>query len=187
MATSTLPVGMIFAERYKILGLLGQGGMGHVYRAEHLTLRTHVALKVVRAAFVGERELRFGREAATLAKLDHRGIVRILDYGRTGKYLFIAMDLVVGTSLAGLLADGGPLAIERASRIGREILAALGHAHDHGVLHRDVKPENVMIGPGDKVVVIDFGLARALGDAPLTQNGMCYGSPSYLAPERLLG
>lgn len=177
---------MIFAERYKLLALIGQGGMGQVYRAEHLALRRHVALKIIKAAFVGEREQRFAREAATLARLDHRGIVRILDYGRAGKHLFIAMELVEGRSLAQVLIEEGALASTRAIRYARGVLDALAHAHANGVLHRDIKPANVMIGNDGRVVVIDFGLARALDDAALTARGQCYGSPSYLAPERFL-
>lgn len=177
---------MLFADRYRIDGLLGEGGMGQVFRAKQLALNRDVALKIIKAAFVGEREVRFSREAQLLSRLDHRGCVRIVDYGRSGKYLFIAMELVEGKSLRQAI-DEGPLEPARVAHIGREILSALAHAHAHGILHRDIKPENVMLGPEGRVVVIDFGLARALDHAPLTANGMCYGSPSYLAPERLLG
>ncbi len=190
---STLPAGLVFADRYKIIELIGRGGMGEVYRAFHVELRKQVALKVFRSAATRlpsdlQIAQRFEREAHTLAKLDHRGCVRILDHGRLGRYQYLAMDLVEGRDLATILRDDGPLSPERATRIARDILAALAHAHEQGVLHRDLKPANVMVADADgRVVVIDFGLARQEDDAALTARGTCFGSPSYLAPERLAG
>lgn len=176
--------GTVLAGRYEIVGLLGRGGMGKVYRARHLTLRKELAVKVM-AAGPADFEARFEREARAIARLDHPNCVRVYDYGKSADVHYIAMDLVTGDTLATMLR-GGALPLVRALHIARGLLAALAHAHAHGVLHRDVKPENVVLA-GARPVLIDFGLA-ALEDHPsLTGAGMCVGSPSYIAPERLLG
>jgi serine/threonine-protein kinase len=181
-----------FAGRYKILSLVGRGGMGHVYRAEHLGLGKEVALKIlapVSGAAAADFPERFAREARAIGRLDHPGCVRIFDYGqeKDGSQ-YIAMELIDGPTLGGALAQG-VFSVARALHVARAILSALAHAHAHGVVHRDIKPENVMfaVGSGFRVVLIDFGLA-SLRDAPaLTGKGMAVGSPSYIAPERLLG
>jgi serine/threonine protein kinase len=181
--------GTIFADRYKILSLLGRGGMGEVYRAEHLALRKDVALKVLKAKATENSEARFEREARAIARLEHPSCVRILDYGTWYRSRYIAMELVDGPTLATAMRTDGQFSTARAVNVARNVLAALVHAHGKGVLHRDVKPENVMlVSQGvPRTVLIDFGLA-ALGDeGPLTASGMCMGSPSYIAPERLLG
>jgi serine/threonine-protein kinase len=180
-----LSIGARFASRYQIVDRLGQGGMGDVYRARHLGLQKDVALKVLGAEPGGASELRFEREARTTARLDHPGCVRILDYGTAEGRQFIAMELIEGTTLAAVLRDAGALSSERALRIARGILSALAHAHGRGVVHRDVKPENVMVTPAGRCVVIDFGLARLGDEARLTATGTCLGSPHYVAPERL--
>lgn len=183
----TIAPNVVVGGRYLVQGVLGRGGMGTVYRAQHLTLHRPIALKVVEVA-TDELALRFEREARAIARLDHPGCVRVIDYGSAGPgERFLAMELIEGTTLSPLIA-GGPLPIARALHITRRVLAALAHAHAHGVVHRDVKPDNIMLADeGGRVVLIDFGLA-ALADAPaLTREGMCLGSPSYVAPERLLG
>jgi eukaryotic-like serine/threonine-protein kinase len=158
--------------------------MGEVYRAKHRALDKEIALKLLEA---GSRdfEVRFEREAKAAARLDHTHCVRVIDYGRTERHHFIAMDLLVGETLATALASG-PFSIVRALHITRGLLGALDHAHTHGVLHRDVKPENVILA-GGRPVLIDFGLATLAGQTRVTANGMCMGSPSYVAPERLIG
>ncbi|MGE0869662.1 MAG: serine/threonine-protein kinase [Kofleriaceae bacterium] len=184
-----LSIGTTFADRYQILALLGRGGMGEVYRAEHLALGNQVALKILGPELEGAREERFEREARTTARLNHPGCVRVLDYGRAEQLQFIAMELVDGQNLATVLRDEGPFSTARAARVGKSLLAALAHAHENGVLHRDVKPANVMLVTtgAPRCVLIDFGLARLRDDGPLTAVGTCMGSPSYLSPERLLG
>lgn len=180
----------IVAGRYQIRSLLGQGGMGKVYRAHHLALHRDVALKIIGGDVIGNLEARFEREARAAGRLDHPGCVRIFDYGRTPDHAqYIAMELVEGATLARVLATEGRLSTRRAVRVARAVLGALVHAHGRGVLHRDVKPENIMLvdGPVPRCVLIDFGLADLLDDKRLTVAGLCFGSPSYLAPERLLG
>jgi serine/threonine-protein kinase len=186
----------VFAGRYEILGALGAGGMGSVYRARHIALRKDVALKVMNVALsagdehgvTDDTSARFEREARAIAKLDHRGIVRIQDYGRTRRHQFIAMELLDGITLAQAIHRDGPFSPGRAVMLTRQMLSALAHAHDRGVLHRDLKPENVMlVGARERAVLIDFGLAHVVDEAALTAKGFCVGSPSYLAPERLEG
>jgi serine/threonine protein kinase len=154
--------GTVLAGRYEIIALLGRGGMGRVYRARHLTLQKELAIKVL-AAGPADFEARFEREARAIARLDHPNCVRVLDYGKSAEHHYIAMDLVAGQTLATALRDG-PLPLVRALHIARGLLSALAHAHAHGVLHRDVKPENVVLA-GARPVLIDFGLA-ALEDHP---------------------
>jgi serine/threonine-protein kinase len=172
---------MAVAGRYEILGALGRGGMARVYRARDCLLRREVALKVLGGKADDALAARFEREARAIARLDHPSCVRILDCGQR----FITMELVAGVTLAQVIANG-QLPEDRAIRITRGVLAALAHAHARGVLHRDVKPANVMLA-GGRVVVIDFGLACLDNDASVTVVGTCVGSPSYVAPERMLG
>jgi eukaryotic-like serine/threonine-protein kinase len=197
----TLEVGTIFADRYEILAQAGRGGMGFVYRARHLGLAKDVALKILAANQTGDYEERFAREARAVARLDHPGCVRVLDYGRAegshgraeGSHgradgsQYIAMELLDGETL-GTALEAGRFTTTRALDITRQLLLALAHAHAQRVIHRDVKPQNIMlVGGGKRAVLIDFGLASLSDELPLTGVGMCIGSPSYLAPERLLG
>jgi eukaryotic-like serine/threonine-protein kinase len=183
----TLEVGMIFADRYEILAQAGRGGMGYVYRARHLGLAKDVALKILGTDRTGDFEVRFGREARAVARLDHPGCVRVLDHGHADGSQYIAMELLDGETL-GAAIKASRFTTTRALDVTRQLLHALAHAHGNGVIHRDVKPENIMLARGGKrAVLIDFGLAALADELPLTGVGMCIGSPSYLAPERLLG
>jgi serine/threonine-protein kinase len=182
--------GTLVADRYQIVAPLGRGGMGHVYRARHVGLHKDVALKVIGASKVNKSAARFEREAQAIARLDHPGCVRVLDHGRTADGAqYLAMELVEGPTLAAALKADGPLSPARAVGVARSMLAALAHAHGRGVLHRDLKPENVILAAGaaPRPVLIDFGLASLRDAGPLTADGMCLGSPSYIAPERLIG
>jgi serine/threonine-protein kinase len=190
---TTLPPGSIFAMRYRVLAPLGSGGMGRVYRAEHVALGRSVAIKVLDPDAPGVPDpdgKRFEREARALARLDHPSVVRVLDHGRTvDRLAYLVMELLDGPSLAAHAARARP-GVAEAVRIATDVLDGLAHAHRAGVLHRDVKPENVVLAWRDgrpRAVLVDFGLAR-LADAPaLTATGVCVGSPAYLAPERVLG
>jgi serine/threonine protein kinase len=187
----TLEAGTLFADRYEILAPAGRGGMGYVYRARHLGLAKDVALKVLGGDRTGDFEVRFAREARAVARLEHPGCVRVLDHGRDDHGAqYIAMELLDGETLKAAL-EAGRFTTARALDIARQLLLALAHAHEQGVIHRDIKPENIMLAPhrhgGTRAVLIDFGLAALRDELPLTAAGMCLGSPSYLAPERLLG
>lgn len=186
---SPLRPNTVVDRRYRVVELLGSGGMGQVYRARHDGLGRDVALKVIHARGLSDANaMRLEREARAIARLDHPGCVRVLDYGRTYGRHFLAMELIDGRPLSWVLNARGALPASEVVDIARQVLAALSHAHAQGVLHRDIKPGNVMIEAlTGRVVVIDFGLAHVRDEAGLTAHGTCPGTPSYLAPERLLG
>ena len=186
-----LPAGTIVDSRYRVLGRIGAGGMATVYRARHLGMQRDVALKVLDTVSApGNLKERFEREARAIARLDHPGCVRVFDYGKSLGRQYLAMELLDGPTLAHELDVTRRLSPVLAVQLARQILDALAHAHANGILHRDVKPSNVMFarrGAGRRLVLIDFGLARLSDEAPLTAAGICAGSPSYIAPERLAG
>ncbi|OKI49280.1 serine/threonine-protein kinase [Micromonospora sp. CB01531] len=177
------------AGRYQLVELLGQGGMGRVWRAYDEVLHREVALKelLLPDAVTGtERKAartRALREARTAAQLDHRNIVRVHDVVLGGEDPWVVMELVRSRSLAGLLREEGPIDPHRAGSIGLDVLAAIMAAHQAGVLHRDIKPANVLLAEDGRAVLTDFGLAIGEGDPRITQSGLIMGSPSYLAPE----
>jgi serine/threonine protein kinase len=187
-----LPTSLI-GLRYAVSGVLGRGGMATVYRARHLGLDREVALKILDpdAGSAARGRIRFEREARNAARLDHPGCVRVLDYGACADgSRYLAMDCIDGPTLRAEITARPRSRLDTAAWIGAELCDALAHAHGAGVIHRDVKPENVMFAPtgaGWRVVLIDFGLSRLAGDAAVTAVGACIGSPSYLAPERALG
>jgi len=199
-------VGRLIADRYRVLAPLGRGGMGAVYRVEHVMLKKELALKFLHPELgrLDEVARRFEREAEAAARLDHPNIVNVTDFGRTADgMLFLVMELLQGQSLTTLIrpdGDGRPLPVDRALHIERQILRALEHAHASGIVHRDLKPDNVMIiardGERDIVKLLDFGIAKMTApDEPngtpsgqaLTQAGVVFGTPEYLSPEQAMG
>ncbi|GEM_PF-2543838 len=174
--------------KYELVSPLGQGGMGVVWRARHTELGRDVAIKVMLAGEHASEEMlqRFRREARLAAKLQDPGIVHVFDYGNEGRLHYFVMELVEGQSLKELLAKG-PLPVDRAVRIATEAARALAAAHEAGVVHRDVKPGNLLIDTKGRVRVADFGLAKDLSDASLTTTGTVFGTPSYMAPEQAAG
>ncbi|WP_084337149.1 WD40 repeat domain-containing serine/threonine protein kinase [Actinomadura oligospora] len=185
--------GEVLAGRYRILGLIGRGGMGTVWRAHDAELDREVAVKELRLPEgvddEGRREwyARTAREARAAARLHHPGIVtvhdRVLDPdGRP----WIIMELVRGRSLADLVRAEGPLPARRVAAIGGQMLDALSAAHAHGIVHRDVKPANVLLS-GDRAVLTDFGIAALAGDVDVTRTGAMLGTPGYMAPEQIRG
>ncbi|MCW1093131.1 serine/threonine protein kinase [Streptomyces sp. RS2] len=183
----------VIAGRYRLLSPLGEGGMGTVWRARDEVLRREVAVKEVRAPAglpqtdVGRMYARLEREAWAAARITHPNVVTVYDVATDGGRPWIVMELVRGLSLADLLDAEGPLEPGRAALIGAEVLAALRAAHAAGVLHRDVKPANVLLANDGRVVLTDFGIARVEGSEALTMTGEVVGSPEFLAPERALG
>jgi hypothetical protein len=182
----------LIAERYRLVGQIGQGGMGRVWAARDELLARDVAVKeLVPAAGLTEPELRALRErtireARAIAMLDHPNVVRIFDVVFDRGEPWIVMELVPSRSLFDTVRDDGPMAPDRVARVGLGVLAALRAAHRAGLLHRDVKPGNVLLAHDGRVVLTDFGLATAAGDAGMTSTGIVLGSPQYLAPERAL-
>jgi len=190
-------IGAVVGERYRIVSRIGVGGMGAVYRAEHTMMRRDLAIKVLLSELGGREEFarRFEREAESASRLAHPNIITVTDFGRTPDgALFLAMEFLAGDSLTSLI-DQGPLPRERALAIVRQILRALDHAHAAGVVHRDLKPDNIMLverdGQRDVVKILDFGIAKvtepASGQEVLTQAGVIFGTPEYLSPEQAVG
>jgi serine/threonine-protein kinase len=176
--------------RYEILSPLGEGGMGSVYKALDPMIGRTVAVKTLTAG-LGEEELaefkgRFFREARSAGRISHPNVVTIYDVGEADGTPFIAMEYVEGRTLRAALDAEGALAPERAARIAAQVAAGLAAAHKLAIVHRDVKPANIMIAPGAPVKLMDFGIAK-LPDSMKTQTGMILGSPTYVAPEQVVG
>ena len=192
----TLQPGALLDGRYRILGLLGTGGMGSVYRAEHEAIGREVAVKVLHpehCASSAERE-RFRREARVAVRLRSPHVVETLDFGEDpdGR-LFLVMELLQGEPVRTVLAREGQLAPERVVRLLRQLLAGLEAAHAAGIVHRDLKPENLWLdgsGASERLRLLDFGIAKWTGPASgsaQTQAGLVVGTPEYLAPEQAVG
>ena len=180
----------LLAGRYVLERLLGRGGMAMVYAGRDRRLDRQVAVKVVPVAVtepVGRA--RFVREARSAAGLCHPNAVAVFDAGEADGYLYIVMELVEGRSLANVLAEAEPLEPSQATAIAASVLAALGQAHAAGIVHRDVKPSNIMVSYGGTVKLLDFGIARRLDDlaGEVTAAGEIVGTPTYLAPEQIEG
>ncbi len=184
-----LAKGAMLAGRYRVEELVGVGGMGMVYRVHDQQLDLEVALKVLRPEYSSEAQIveRFRRELVLARQVSHRNVVRIHDIGADGELQFLTMDFVPGRSLRQLLADEGPLAPPRVVALGRELAQALESAHLEGVVHRDLKPSNIMIDDSGRAYITDFGVARSLTEAGMTQTGAVIGTPDYLSPEQARG
>lgn len=199
-------VGRVLAQKMQLQALLGEGAMGKVYRAHHTGLDKTVAIKVLHPEAVASPTiaLRFQSEAQTASRLDHPNSLRVLDFGVDGddRLLYIAMEFLEGRTFRDVLAEEGRVGPPRMAWIVGQVCSALAAAHDQGVIHRDVKPENIMLsqrrgdrGPiEDFVKVCDFGLAKVLdapadpsGRGPLTQHGTVLGTPAYMSPEQAKG
>jgi serine/threonine protein kinase len=179
----------LLGDRYRLGERIAGGGMGSVYRAVDGNLGREVAVKVLRRELADDPTFleRFRREARAAAALSHPGVAGVYDYGELGGSAFIVMELVEGETLAERIAAGGPLPWPEVFAIGEQVARALAAAHAHGLVHRDVKPANVLLGPGGRAKVADFGIAKAASSATLTRTGMVLGSANYVAPEQAKG
>ncbi|WP_242903355.1 serine/threonine-protein kinase [Actinomadura terrae] len=185
--------GRLLAGRYRLLSVVGSGGMGTVWRARDETLARDVAVKevVLHASLSAEdrenRHRRTLREARASARLNHPGVVTVHDVVDEDDRPWIVMELVRARSLQDVIDEDGPLPPGRVAAIGRQVIGALRAAHAIGILHRDVKPANVLVTEDDRAVLTDFGIAQMAGDATLTNTGLIMGSPAYMPPERVNG
>lgn len=177
------------AGRYEVVRRVGVGGMADVYLADDTKMGRQVALKILHPQYAGDESFveRFKREALAAAKLQHPNIVQIYDSGKQGDFNFIVMEYVEGRSLKDYLADEGPLEVAEATHIAREVLTALAYAHRTGLVHRDIKPGNILLSEDGKVQVTDFGIARAEAGSTMTQTGTILGTAYYLSPEQAQG
>jgi serine/threonine-protein kinase len=186
-------IGAVIDGRYEVEAVLGEGGMGIVYRVRHRILERLFALKVLRAELARDSDLgeRFLREGKAAASVSHPSVVQITDFGAlaTGQPYFV-MELITGESLSAMLRKGGPLPAAHAVRLLGQMIAALAAAHEAGVVHRDLKPDNVLVsaaGSGETVKILDFGLAKVAGQSRLTKAGVVFGTPHYMSPEQASG
>jgi hypothetical protein len=181
--------GRVFSGRYLLTRKIAAGGMGTVYEGIDRRLARVVAIKLLKEEIAADKRFveRFRREACSAAALTHPNIALIFDYGEEGSTSYIVMELVRGLDLDRVLEEEAPLALGRCVRITSAVLEALEHAHGAGVIHRDVKPANVIVGDGDRIKVTDFGIARAAGESRLTGTGVILGSAHYVSPEQVAG
>jgi serine/threonine-protein kinase len=183
-------VGELIAERYELQELVGTGGMSSVYRAHDRLLERDVAIKVLHEQFTADGEYveRFRREARAVAQLSHPNIVTVIDRGEQDDRQFIVFEYVDGENLKALVAREGPLPEREAIELALQVARALGFAHEQGLVHRDVKPQNVLLNDGHEAKVTDFGIARSLDvQGGLTQTGTVMGTSDYIAPEQARG
>ncbi|MEU6170651.1 Stk1 family PASTA domain-containing Ser/Thr kinase [Streptantibioticus parmotrematis] len=180
-------IGLVLDGRYRIEERIAVGGMATVYRAVDTRLDRVLALKVMHPALAADAVFveRFIREAKSVARLDHTNVVGVFDQGADGGYVYLAMEYVAGCTLRDVLREQGALPPRAALDILEPVLAALGAAHRAGLVHRDMKPENVLIGDDGRVKVADFGLVRAVGTETTSSTGSVLGTVSYLAPEQI--
>jgi serine/threonine-protein kinase len=174
---------------YRILDKLGEGGMGTVFKGVDVMVEREVAIKMLRPEIARQPEIveRFRSEAVTLAKLNHPSIATLFSFFRQGEEFFMVMEFVPGLTLDALLRDFGPMPAEQVVPVFAKILAGIEHAHQFGILHRDIKTANVMLTNTGAVKVTDFGIARIVGAARVTRQGNIVGTLEYIAPERVRG
>jgi serine/threonine-protein kinase len=189
-------LGRLIAERYRVLELIGRGGMGVVYKAEHTRIGKILALKLLTGELTrdGEQVARFKREALMSSRLSHPNTVQVFDFGEADGLAYLAMEYVRGRDLGAVVSEAGRLQAERTARIVIQICSSLSEAHEKGIVHRDLKPENIMIAAsqnGDDIAkVLDFGLAKLRESSELsdvTSSGAIVGTPYYMAPEQIRG
>ncbi|REK76396.1 Stk1 family PASTA domain-containing Ser/Thr kinase [Paenibacillus paeoniae] len=182
-------IGHDLGGRYEILSRIGGGGMALVYKAHDVLLNRNVAVKVLRQQFVNDEEFirRFRREAQSAAALSHPNVVSIYDVGQEEDTHYIVMEYVEGSNLNEIIQERAPLQAEEAVRVAVQICDALDHAHQNHIIHRDIKPHNILIGNNGRVKVTDFGIARAASSTTITQTGSVVGSVHYFSPEHAKG
>jgi eukaryotic-like serine/threonine-protein kinase len=175
--------------RYEIVSRVGGGGMAVVYKAKDLLLHRYVAIKVLSESLSNDSEFirRFSREAQAAASLSHPNVVNVYDVGKDGYTHYIVMELVEGPTLKQYILERGPLPVQEAANIAMQICDGLAHAHENQIVHRDIKPHNILLGSNGRAKVTDFGIARAASSSTITQTGSVMGSVHYFSPEQARG
>jgi len=181
--------GTLFASRYQIIEELGRGGMGRVFKAHDIKIGEKVAVKIIRPEIAGDRKTigRFRNELKLARQITHRNVCRMYDLGEERSTPFITMEYVVGKDLRSIIRMTGPLTVRTAVDYARQICEGLAEAHRLGVVHRDLKPQNIMIDESGTVKIMDFGIARSLDTAGATAEGILIGTPEYMSPEQAEG
>lgn len=177
-------------KRYRLLSPIGAGGMAVVYKAQDLALGRLVAVKILREPLTGDADFlaRFQQEARAAANLAHPNIVTVHDFGRDGGRYYIVMEYIEGKDLKALIKEGAPFKVERGLDLAIQVCAGIGYAHRAGLVHCDVKPQNILVTADGRVKVTDFGIARALASLqPGETTDVVWGSPQYYAPEQAAG
>ena len=189
-ATGAIPTYNSFGDRYEILELLGEGGMGRVYKAWDRDLEKVIALKTIRGEHASNPEVlkRFKQELLLARKITHKNVIRIHDMGEAGGVRFFTMEYIPGDSLKERIEKLGKIPAQQAVPMAKQILGALEEAHEQGVVHRDLKPQNIMIDQEGMLHIMDFGIARSAQDTSgLTATGTIMGTPDYMSPEQVKG
>ncbi|MEN6429433.1 MAG: protein kinase, partial [Coriobacteriales bacterium] len=179
---------MVFGRRYRVTERIGSGGMADVYKAVDEVLGRTVAVKVLHPRYAAESNFiaRFRQEASAAANLSHPSIVNIYDWGQDNGTYYIVMEYVKGTDLKTLVEQNGPLDPMRAADYAAQVCSALAVAHGYDIIHRDIKPQNIVLTPDGTLKVMDFGIARA-GNTTMTQTGSVLGTAQYISPEQAQG
>ncbi|MDD3971015.1 MAG: Stk1 family PASTA domain-containing Ser/Thr kinase, partial [Clostridia bacterium] len=180
---------VILNNRYELLSRMGTGGMAYVYKAKDKALNRTVAVKTLKDEYAQDKDFikRFKDEALSVAKLSHENIVNVYDVGYDNNLNYIVMECVEGTTLSSYMESIGPLDIKESIDISLQIFAALEHAHTNGIIHRDIKPQNILISKNGKIKVTDFGIAKAINAQTLTTDNKTFGSVHYISPEQAKG
>jgi serine/threonine protein kinase len=182
-------IGKILGNRYRLIEVIGEGGMALVYKAECSLLCRTVAVKILRPQYANDAEFveRFRREARSAASLSHPNVVNIYDVGQEDGIDYIVMEYIPGENLKSIIKKEAPFSIRRALDYTRQIAEALNHAHQRNIIHRDIKPHNILVTPDGQLKVTDFGIARAVSASSFTQTGIVVGSVQYASPEQVKG
>ncbi len=186
ISSTTIQTGTLLGGRYEVIQLLGEGGMGAVYKAKDLAVDRFVALKVIRSELASRPEIlqRFKQELILARQITHKNVIRIFDLGEAEGIKFISMEFVEGRDLKSMVREKGKLDPKEAKSIVVQVCRALNSAHAEGVVHRDLKPQNIMVDSQGSVKVMDFGIARSMETPGLTTTGMVVGTPEYMSPEQ---
>ena len=189
LMAAVLPEGTEIGSRYRVVQLLGRGGMGAVYRVWDEELNRDVALKLIRPEIAADADVieRFKREIQLSSRVTHKNVLRVYDLGEADGTRFLTMQFVEGRDLSSLIKELGPLPVPRLISLFRQICKGLQAAHEQGVVHRDLKPQNIMVEGTDNLLITDFGLAKNLGASAMTEMGALMGTPAYMSPEQVRG